>query len=71
MVSLTIEFSPTKVAANFSELEGGSGTLAVADELPHNDILVGKASNWGRIRINGVTGNPSDTTVDVVINGNR
>lgn len=68
VVSATIEFSPTQDAANFSEIEGGSGTLSVNDELPHNDFIVVKQSTWGRIRVNGVGANPADTLVDIVIN---
>lgn len=71
VVSYTIEFAPTKTAADFSELEGGSGTLAINDENPHNDILVNKYSNYARIRINGVGANPVDTLVDMVINFDR
>jgi hypothetical protein len=67
IVSYTVEFAPKDEAALFSELEGGSGTLGTADENPHNDILVGHAMNWARIRINGVAGNEADSLVDVVI----
>lgn len=68
-IQVAVEFSPTNVDADFSELEGGSVQFAnITDINPHNDILIRKPSNWVRIAVTGNAGNGADTTVTIVIN---
>lgn len=68
-LDIAIEFSPTTETGDFSELEGGSVQFSgLTDIVPHNDIMIRKPSNWGRVKITGNAGNGADTTVTIVIN---
>jgi hypothetical protein len=67
-VSVYAEFSPTKTAADFSEIEGGSKVIDLTDTNVHNDFLIIKQSSYMRLRFVGNAGNPVDTFVDCVIN---
>ena len=68
-VTIAIEYSPTNEDANFSQLEGGSiQWTSLADELPHNDIMINKPSNFGRVVVSGGATNPADTLITIVVN---
>lgn len=69
-LDVSIEYAPLNdVSAYFGELEGGSPIVAsLADELPHNDIVLFKKSNWARLKIIGGAGNDPTTIMTIVIN---
>jgi hypothetical protein len=67
-VVVTIEYSPTKDAANFGQLEGGSTVITLTDTAPHNDFLIMKGSNYMRFKFQGAGANPADTFIDCVVN---
>jgi hypothetical protein len=69
-LGISIEYAPLNdVPAHFAELEGGSPIMAaLADQVPHNDSVLFKRSNWARLKIVGGALNAASTTLTAVVN---
>ena len=67
-VSVYAEYSPTQIAGDFGEVDGGSKVTDLTDILVHNKAVTVKQSNFMRLRIVGNAGNGANITIDIVIN---
>lgn len=67
-VSVYAEYSPTQVAGDFGEVDGGSKVANLIDVLVHNKAVITKQSNYMRLRLVGNDGNGANIVADIVIN---